>query len=121
MSNNFVDVNFHHQGSHDPSVRGTVGSGLSRQFHRHLKILNLIMFGHLVAVLANVHNRWMDTPRPPTPPPDPSCSISMRQFHRHLKILNMIIFGHLVAVLANVHNRRMDRLCKMYRNYLPPT
>ena len=44
------------RGGHDPKIRGTVGSGLSRQFHRYLKILNPIIFGHLAAVLANVHN-----------------------------------------------------------------
>ena len=37
-----------------------------RQFHRHLKIQNLIIFGHLAAVLANVHrqtDRQMDFAR----------------------------------------------------------
>ena len=58
-SNNIFDVNFHHQGGHDPKVRGTVGSSLSKQFHRHLKILNPIIFGYLAAVLANVHRQMM--------------------------------------------------------------
>ena len=53
MSNNFFDDNFHHQGDHDPKVRGTLGSALSRQLHRRLKILNPIIVGHLAAVLAN--------------------------------------------------------------------
>ena len=85
-----------------PKVRGTVGSSLSRHLIWHLGKSNPIIFGHLVAVLANVHDRRMDTPGPPTPP----CNVSMRRFHRHLKIQNPIIFCHLAAVLANVHRRR---------------
>ena len=44
------------RGGADPKVMGTVESGSSRRFHRHLKIQNLIIFGHLAAVLANVHD-----------------------------------------------------------------
>ena len=56
QSNNFFNVNFHHQGGADPKVMGTLESGSSRRFHRHLKIQNLIIFGRLAAILAYAHD-----------------------------------------------------------------